>query len=149
MVKIVTWFLLAALMLPAGVRTQGDDESQKYQNTDPPGCGSFHVHKIQGTVINQAGEPAGNAGVLVFDDASRNLLGRAVADASGRFLIGQEWKGRLRLVFFSKGYLRSDWAVTITKWPDGGFFRSKAMRVVLPLPAGDGVPICRGEYSKR
>ena len=145
--QIVKNCWLAALVLVAASYAQDDTNGPSYQNSDPPNCGSFHTSKIQGTVTNQIGEPLKDVDVRIFDEGSRKPLGKATTDISGRFAISQRWQGRLRLVFFSDGYLTEDWAVTITKWPDGGLFRPKTMRVVLPIFRGDFVATCRRGYS--
>ena len=89
--------------------------------------------------------------VEVFDDSSHRLLGKDVTDDSGRFFIGHFYRhGLYRVVFSFPGFLTDDWAVTIASWPGGGFFRSKAMRILLPISLGDReAPLpCRGEYSR-
>jgi hypothetical protein len=120
-----------------------------YQNSDPPGCGTFHARRIQGTVIDQTGSPIENAGVWVFDDVSQKLLATAKADNAGRFRVDQRSHGRLRIIFVSPGFLQQDWAVTIVGWPVGGFFHSKTIQIVLQLPGGDTDPICNPWYSRR
>ena len=138
---------VVALLLTAGAYAKDAVDGPGYQNFDPPNCGSFHTRKIQGTVTNSIGEPLQDVDVRLFDDSSHKPLAKAVTDASGRFSVSQRWRGRLRIVFFSAGYRPDNWAVTIAKWPGGGLFRPKPMRVVLHLPGGDWVPVCRPGYS--
>jgi Carboxypeptidase regulatory-like domain len=145
--QIVIFF--GALVLATMAYAQDHADGLGYQNFDPPNCGSFHTRKIQGTVTNQIGQRLADVDVRIFDDGTQKPLGRAKTDASGKFSISQRWRGKLRVVFFSDGYRPENWAVTITKGPDGGLFRPKAMRVTLSLPVGDGVAICRPQYSRK
>jgi len=108
----------------------------KYQNSNTPTCGSFHLRRIQGTVKDASGAPVEDVDVAVFDDASQKLLGTTKTDEQGRFTIKQRWPGKLRIVFYSPGFQTDDWAVRIVNWPDGGFFHSKAIDDVLQV-AGD------------
>jgi hypothetical protein len=139
--------LLLSLLLVQACFAQFDRPG--YQNSDPPNCGSFHTHKIQGTVTDQtdAKAPLKDVAVEVFNDVSRKPLWKTATDEAGKFSINQRWHGKLRVVFSSPGFLTEDWAVTIAGWPDGGFVRSKAMTVVLSVYRGDYIAICRTEYS--
>ena len=119
-----------------------------YQNSDPPNCGSFHTRKLEGTVVDLTGEPLRNVEVQVFDDVSRKLLWKTVTDGVGRFSTNQRWRGQLRIVFSSPGWLTQDWAVTLVKGRDSGSFRSKAISVVLEFYRGDGVAVCNEWYSR-
>jgi len=140
--------LLLSLLFVQVCFSQTGASAPGYQNSDPPNCGSFHTHKIQGTVTDQAGSPLKDVEVQVFDDVSRKPLWKTVTDEAGRFSVSQRWRGQLRIVFSSPGFLMEDWAVTITEWPNGGFFRSKAMPVVLPIYRGDTISICPRAYSR-
>jgi Carboxypeptidase regulatory-like domain len=141
--------LLLSLLLAYAYFPQADWRGTGYRNSDPPNCGSFRIRKIQGTVTDQTDgrAPIKDATVEVFDDASGKPLWKTATDETGRFSINQTWHGKLRVVFSSPGFLTEDWAVTISRGPDGGFFRSKAMTVVLSVYRGDGIAICRSGYS--
>ena len=95
-----------------------------------------------------AGAPVKDVAVEVFDDVSRKPLWKTATDEVGKFSINQRLHGKLRVVFSSPGFLTEDWAVTTAEWPDGGFFRSKAMAVVLSVGGGDTIPICPSAYSR-
>jgi len=139
--------LIFFLVLAQTCFSQADREPG-YRNSDPPNCGSFHIRTIQGVVTDPAGEPLKDVAVEVFDDASRKPLWKTATDEGGKFSINQRWKGRLRIVFSSPGFLTEDWAVTISEWPNGGSLRSKAIPVVLTVFRGDGISICRSPYSR-
>ena len=119
----------------------------RYQNSNPPTCGSFHLRRIQGTVKDASGAPAEDVDVAVFDDASHKLLGTTKTDEQGRFIVNQRWPGKLRIVFDAPGFQRDDWAVRIVDWPDGGFRHSKAIDEVLQVPGGDRMLWCPPTYS--
>jgi Carboxypeptidase regulatory-like domain len=140
--------VLLSLLFANACFAQNEATEIKYQNSDPPNCGSFHTRKIQGTVIDVSGAPLRNVQVQVFDDVTRKPLWKTVTDDTGRFSISQRLSGRLRIVFFSPGFLTANWAITLTEWPDGGFFHSKAIPAVLQLPVGDTIPMCNPAYSR-
>jgi hypothetical protein len=142
------WAVLLFLVIAAACGQEGAD-GLAYQNWDPPGCGTYHMRRIQGTVTDPTGSPIGNVEISVFDDVSRKLLATAKTDEAGRFSIAQRWPGRLRVVFFSPGFRPENWAVTIVKWPGGGFFRARTIRNSLQLPVGDWVAICPKYYSRK
>jgi hypothetical protein len=119
-----------------------------YQNSDLPNCGSFHIGKLQGTVVDQTGEPIKDVTVQVFDDVSRKPLWKTVTDVAGRFSTNRRWRGQLRIVFSSPGWLTQDWAVTLVHSRDGGSRRSKAIPVVLEVHRGDGFAVCNEWYSR-
>jgi Carboxypeptidase regulatory-like domain len=133
--------LLLSLVLVQGCFAQFDPPG--YQSSDPQNCGSFHTRKIQGTVTDQtyARAPLKDVAVEVFDDVSRKSFWKTAPDEAGRFSINQRWRRKLRVVFSSPGFLTEDWAVTIAG------SRSKAMTVVLSVHQGDGIAICRTDYS--
>jgi hypothetical protein len=140
--------LFLPLLLVQTCFPQPNGEGPGYRNSDPPNCGSFHTPKIQGTVTDQtdAKAPIKNVAVEVFDDVSRKPLWKTTTDEAGKFSVNQRWHGKLRLVFSSPGFLTEDWAVTIAEGPTGAF-RSRAMTVILSVYRGDGIAICRSEYS--
>src|SRR5271169_3800532 len=109
--------VLPLIVLIAAAHGQDADHKLVYVNSNPPGCGSFHVRRIQGTVTDQGHEPIKHADVAMFDDTSQKLLGTAKTDEAGRFSIRGRWHGRLRVVFYSPGFWVDDWAVTIVNWP--------------------------------
>ena len=120
----------------------------KYQSSDLPNCGSFHTRKLEGTVVDLTGEPLKDVEVQVFDDVSRKLLWKAVTDRAGRFSTNQRWRGQLRIIFSSPGWLTQDWAVTLVQRRDSGSFHSKPIPVVLEFHRGDGVSVCNEWYSR-
>jgi carboxypeptidase family protein len=138
----LSFLFVQACFSQTGARDPG------YRNSDPPNCGSFHTRRIQGTVTDPSGSPLKDVEVEVFDDVSHKPLWKTATDEAGRFSINQHWRGQLRIVFSSPGFLTEDWAVTITEWPDGGLFRSKAMPVALEVIRGDSVSICPPIYSR-
>jgi hypothetical protein len=140
--------LFLSLLLVQACFAQAGSRAPGYHNYDPPNCGSFHTRTIQGTVTDQVGTPVKDVAVEVFDEVSRKPLWKTATDEGGKFSINQRWHGKLRVVFSSPGFLTEDWAVTIAEWPNGGFFRSKAIPVVLWVARGDGIAICRSEYSR-
>jgi len=146
---IGTKCVLLLFLLISAAHSQGTAVEVAYQNFDPPGCGTFHMRRIQGAVTDPTGSPVRGVEVGVFDDVSERILGTTKTDEAGRFFVSEHWQGRLRIVFFSPGFRPTNWAVTITKWPDGGFFRSKTIRAVLELPVGDFVSVCPAQYSRR
>jgi hypothetical protein len=141
--------LFLSILLVQACFPQADWPGPGYRNSDPPNCGSFRIPRIQGIVTDQtdAKAPIKNATVEVFDDVSRKPLWKTATDEAGRFSINQRWRGKLRVVFSSPGFLTEDWAVTIAGRPDGGSSRSRVITVVLSVHQGDGVAICRAEYS--
>jgi hypothetical protein len=140
--------VLLSLLLVRARFAQNEAKEIEYQNSDPPNCGSFHTRRIQGTVMDVSGAPLRDVQVQVFDDVTRKPLWKSVTDDTGRFSFNQRSSRRLRIVFFSPGFLAEDWAVTLTEWPDGGFFRSKTIPVKLAVFRGDTVPICDPAYSR-
>lgn len=140
--------VLLMLVLASLAYSEKNASGPLYQNTVPPECGSFHTRRIQGTVRDEAAGPLRNVDIAVYDDATKALLGRTVTDSAGNFSFRQGWRGRLRVVLYSDGFLRQDWAVTIVDWPDGGFRRARSMSVVLLVPWGDRIFICPKGYSR-
>ena len=136
--------ILSLLFIPACF-AQAD---VKYQNSDLPNCGSLHIRKLQGTITDQTGATLKAVAVQVFDDVSRKPLWKTVTDAAGRFSTNQRFRGQLRIVFFSPEFLTEDLAVTLVHWPDGGFFRSKAIRIALRLHPSDNAEVCDPWYSR-
>lgn len=115
--------LFLPLLLAQTCFPQANGRGPGYQNFDPQSCGSFHTHKIQRTVTDQtdAKAPIKDVAVEVFDDVSHKPLWKTATDEAGKFTINQRWPGKLRVVFSSPGFLTEDWAVTITRGPDGAF----------------------------
>lgn len=140
----LTCVFLSLLFIPACV-AQTDP---KYQNSDPPNCGSFHMRTLQGTVTDGTGAILKDVEVQVFDDVSRKPLWKTVTDGAGRFSTSRRFRGQLRIVFFSSGFLTEDWAVTLVHWPDGGFFRAKTLLVGLRLHPSDNAEVCDPLYSR-
>jgi hypothetical protein len=134
------------LLLISAANSQNGAADPVYQNWDPPNCGTFRTGKIYGVVKDQLETPLENAKVVVFDEVSRKVLWRTATDQAGRFSISHVWPGRLRIVFYSPGFRTEDWVVTMMG--KDGAFRPKAIPVVLPLPVGDTVAICRPDYSR-
>ena len=135
---------LTLLLIPASF-AQTD---AKYQNSDLPNCGSFHIRQLQGTVTDETGAKLKGVEVQVFDDVSHKPLWKTVTDGAGRFSTNQRFRGRLRIVFFSPGFLTEDLAVILVHWPDGGIFRSKTMLVGLQLHSRDNAEVCDPLYSR-
>lgn len=146
----VTILVPLFLLLVQACWSQTDARGPGYRNSDPPNCGSFHARDIHGDVSDQSGAPTKDAQVEVFDEASHQSLRKTVTDEAGRFSIGKLRHGLYRVVFSSPGLLTDDWAVTIAKWPDGGLFHSRAMRITLFVvwPDIEYGPPCRRGYSR-